>query len=174
MAAAAALAGVSVSPACADLLRQPALPPLRLRRSRPISARLRLPVVAAAGGDARRAAGEPRQASELPALAVGAGAAATALQAFAVAAPALAEIVGLETAEFPLIRVLADYVAVFGFYLVIGPLATYQFVRKRYLKKSKFETGFMFFCVFFFFPGMLLFSPFMNLRPDPRDNGRML
>jgi len=63
--------------------------------------------------------------------------------------------------------------AVCVFYFLVGPAATYQWLRKRTIGKGKFETLFGFAFVFLFFPGMVLLSPFLNLRPDPRDNGRM-
>ena len=102
----------------------------------------------------------------------------------------------------------------------MNQLFTYTYVRNRWFNRlpgilGSFETGFMYYLVFFFFPGeasfvlplapiplrpragslrpifppstslpgvtfaspragLLLMSPFINLRPDPRDNGRML
>lgn len=66
-----------------------------------------------------------------------------------------------------------NVVAVCIFYFLAGPLATYGWLRKRTIGKGKFETLFGFAFVFLFFPGMVLLSPFLNLRPDPRDDDRM-
>ncbi|EKF03810.1 hypothetical protein FDUTEX481_02220 [Tolypothrix sp. PCC 7601] len=33
---------------------------------------------------------------------------------------------------------------------------------------SSVERTFMYFLVFFFFPGLLVLSPFVNIRPQPR------
>jgi NAD(P)H-quinone oxidoreductase subunit L len=53
-------------------------------------------------------------------------------------------------------------------YLIAVPLVLYIYLQKRWYTASSFERGFMYFLVFFFFPGLLLFAPFLNLRPKPR------
>jgi NAD(P)H-quinone oxidoreductase subunit L len=53
-------------------------------------------------------------------------------------------------------------------YLIAVPLVLYIYLQKRWYVASSFERGFMYFLVFFFFPGLLLFAPFLNLRPKPR------
>ena len=58
--------------------------------------------------------------------------------------------------------------AVAGAYLVVVPLLTYLYLQKRWYVASSLERGFMYFLVFFFFPGLLLLSPFLNFRPKMR------
>ncbi len=60
------------------------------------------------------------------------------------------------------------YLALGGLYLLVVPLAIYFYLQKRWYVASSFERGFMYFLVFFFFPGLLLFSPFLNFRPKKR------
>jgi NAD(P)H-quinone oxidoreductase subunit L len=42
------------------------------------------------------------------------------------------------------------------------------YLSKRWYVASSFERAFMYFLVFFFFPGLLLLSPFLNFRPKLR------
>ena len=60
------------------------------------------------------------------------------------------------------------YLALSGVYLLVIPAALYLYLQKRWYVVSSFERGFMYFLVFFFFPGLLLLSPFLNLRPKKR------
>ncbi len=60
------------------------------------------------------------------------------------------------------------YLGLGGAYLLVVPLAVYFYLQSRWYVASSFERGFMYFLVFFFFPGLLLLSPFLNLRPKPR------
>lgn len=60
------------------------------------------------------------------------------------------------------------YAALAGAYLVVVPLLVYAYLQARWYVASAWERGFMYFLVFFFFPGMLLFSPFLNFRPQRR------
>ncbi|WP_157999161.1 NAD(P)H-quinone oxidoreductase subunit L, partial [Anaplasma marginale] len=39
----------------------------------------------------------------------------------------------------------------------------------RWYVASSFERAFMYFMMFFFFPGVLLLSPFLNFRPKRRE-----
>jgi NAD(P)H-quinone oxidoreductase subunit L len=64
--------------------------------------------------------------------------------------------------------VAALYLIISGLYLVVIPGLLYIYLQKRWYVASSFERGFMYFMVFFFFPGLLLFSPFLNLRPKRR------
>jgi len=64
--------------------------------------------------------------------------------------------------------VAALYLVLAGAYLIVVPLALYVYLQKRWYVASSFERGFMYFLVFFFFPGLLLFSPFLNFRPKRR------
>lgn len=61
------------------------------------------------------------------------------------------------------------YIGVAGAYLVVVPLALIFYVRRRWYLSGSVERTLLYGMVFVFFPGMLLFSPFLNFRPQPRD-----
>jgi NAD(P)H-quinone oxidoreductase subunit L len=61
------------------------------------------------------------------------------------------------------------YLALGGAYLVVVPFVLYLYLQKRWYVVSSFERSFMYFMVFFFFPGMLLLAPFLNFRPKRRE-----
>lgn len=52
--------------------------------------------------------------------------------------------------------------------LLLMPLIIYFYLQKRWYVASSVERTFMYFLMFISFPGMLLFSPFLNFRPRPR------
>lgn len=56
-----------------------------------------------------------------------------------------------------------------GGYLLVMPAITYFYLQKRWYVASSIERVFMYFLVFFFFPSLLLLSPFLNFRPQPRN-----
>lgn len=60
------------------------------------------------------------------------------------------------------------YLALAGAFLVVIPALLYVYLRERWYVASSLERGFLYFLVFFFFPGMLLLSPFLNFRPKRR------
>ncbi len=60
------------------------------------------------------------------------------------------------------------YLVLGGLYLLIIPGLLYLYLQKRWYVASSFERSFMYFLVFFFFPGLLLYSPFLNFRPKRR------
>lgn len=60
------------------------------------------------------------------------------------------------------------YLILGGAYLVVAPFALYIYLQKRWYVASSFERSFMYFLVFFFFPGLILLAPFLNLRPQRR------
>ncbi|MGC1396147.1 MAG: NAD(P)H-quinone oxidoreductase subunit L [Coleofasciculaceae cyanobacterium] len=60
------------------------------------------------------------------------------------------------------------YLVLSGTYLLVAPGALYLYLQKRWYVASSFERGFMYFLVFFFFPGLILLSPFLNFRPKRR------
>ena len=62
--------------------------------------------------------------------------------------------------------VLAAYVVLAGTYLVAVPLALYAWMVKRWTVMGKFERLGVYGLVFLFFPGLILFAPFINLRMD--------
>lgn len=62
------------------------------------------------------------------------------------------------------LQVLALYVALGGAYLVVIPLALYAWMVKRWYVMGKLERFGVYGLVFLFFPGLILFAPFINLR----------
>lgn len=60
------------------------------------------------------------------------------------------------------------YLSISGFYLLIAPAGLYWYLNTRWYVASSIERTFMYFLVFLFFPGLLLLSPFLNFRPQPR------
>ncbi|MEI8250448.1 MAG: NAD(P)H-quinone oxidoreductase subunit L [Synechococcus sp. ELA057] len=60
--------------------------------------------------------------------------------------------------------VLALYGALAGAYLVVVPLLLYAWMHKRWMVMGKLERTGIYGLVFLFFPGLILFSPFLNLR----------
>jgi NAD(P)H-quinone oxidoreductase subunit L len=60
------------------------------------------------------------------------------------------------------------YLAIAGAFLVVIPALLYFYLQARWYVASSFERAFMYFLVFFFFPGLLLLSPFLNFRPKRR------
>jgi NAD(P)H-quinone oxidoreductase subunit L len=60
------------------------------------------------------------------------------------------------------------YLSLAGTYLLVLPLMVFFYLQARWYVASSIERGFMYFLVLFLFPGMLLFSPFLNFRPKRR------
>ena len=60
--------------------------------------------------------------------------------------------------------VIAAYVTLAGAYLVAVPLALYAWMVKRWTVMGKIERFGVYGLVFLFFPGLILFAPFINLR----------
>lgn len=60
------------------------------------------------------------------------------------------------------------YLALAGAYLLVVPLTVLLYLKLRWYVASSFERAFMYFLVFFFFPGLLVLSPFINFRPGRR------
>jgi NAD(P)H-quinone oxidoreductase subunit L len=61
------------------------------------------------------------------------------------------------------------YLALAGAFLVVVPAILYFYLQKRWYVATSFERAFMYFMVFFFFPGLLLLSPFLNFRLKRRE-----
>lgn len=61
------------------------------------------------------------------------------------------------------------YLILAGSYLLVFPAIVYFYLNSRWYVASSFERGFMYFMMFFFFPGVLLYSPFLNFRPKRRE-----
>lgn len=64
--------------------------------------------------------------------------------------------------------IAALYLALAGAYLLVVPAALYLYLQKRWYVASSWERAFMYFLVFFFFPGLLLLAPVLNFRPRSR------
>ena len=60
--------------------------------------------------------------------------------------------------------VLALYAAIGGAYLVVVPLALYVWMHRRWTVMGKIERTGVYGLVFLFFPGLILFAPFLNFR----------
>lgn len=60
--------------------------------------------------------------------------------------------------------VLGLYGALAGAYLVAVPLALYAWMIRRWTVMGKIERTAIYGLVFLFFPGLILFAPFINLR----------
>ncbi|MBD2184918.1 MULTISPECIES: NAD(P)H-quinone oxidoreductase subunit L [Oscillatoriophycideae] len=60
------------------------------------------------------------------------------------------------------------YLILGGAYLLVIPVAVYIYLQNRWYVASSIERGFMYFMVFFFFPGLLVLAPFLNFRPKRR------
>ncbi len=63
------------------------------------------------------------------------------------------------------------YLILAGAYLLVIPVAVLFYLKQRWYVASSVERTLMYFLVFFFFPGLLVLSPFVNLRPEPRQIG---
>ena len=59
---------------------------------------------------------------------------------------------------------LVAYVAIISIYLFIIPLLLFYWMNNRWNIMGKLERFGVYGLVFLFFPGLILFSPFLNLR----------
>ena len=60
--------------------------------------------------------------------------------------------------------VIGAYIALGGAYLVVVPLALMAWMAKRWTVMGKLERTGVYGLVFLFFPGLIVFAPFVNLR----------
>lgn len=60
------------------------------------------------------------------------------------------------------------YLAVGGAYLVVLPALLLLYLKQRWYAARSIERLLMYFFVFLLFPGLLLLSPLLNFRPQPR------
>ncbi|MFM7237797.1 MAG: NAD(P)H-quinone oxidoreductase subunit L [Cyanobium sp.] len=60
--------------------------------------------------------------------------------------------------------VLGAYGALGGLYLVVIPLILLWWLKTRWTLMGKIERTAIYGLVFLFFPGLILFAPFLNLR----------
>lgn len=70
---------------------------------------------------------------------------------------------------FETILLASLYLSLSIAYLLVLPAGLYLYLNTRWYVASSLERLAMYFLVFFFFPGMLLLSPFLNLRPRRRE-----
>ena len=63
------------------------------------------------------------------------------------------------------------YVGLGFIYLVVVPLFLYYWMNNRWHFMGKIERLGIYGLVFLFFPGLILFSPFLNLRTDGQNEG---
>ena len=59
---------------------------------------------------------------------------------------------------------LVVYIAIISIYLLVIPLILFYWMNNRWNVMGKFERLIVYGLVFLFFPGLILFSPFLNLR----------
>ena len=59
---------------------------------------------------------------------------------------------------------LVAYVGIISIYLFVIPLILFYWMNNRWNVMGKFERLIVYGLVFLFFPGLILFSPFLNLR----------
>ena len=59
---------------------------------------------------------------------------------------------------------LIAFIAVISIYLLVIPLFLFYWMNNRWTVMGKFERLGIYGLVFLFFPGLILFSPFLNLR----------
>ena len=62
------------------------------------------------------------------------------------------------------ILVILAYVLLGGLYLVVVPLALFFWMNSRWTRMGKVERLLVYGLVFLFFPGMVVFAPFLNFR----------
>ncbi len=60
--------------------------------------------------------------------------------------------------------VILAYVLLGGLYLMVVPLALFFWMNSRWTRMGKVERLGVYGLVFLFFPGMVVFAPFLNLR----------
>ncbi|MEO0532865.1 MAG: NAD(P)H-quinone oxidoreductase subunit L [Cyanobacteria bacterium P01_A01_bin.123] len=70
--------------------------------------------------------------------------------------------------DTPYILVAVLYLGLGGTYLLVVPGILMFYLKTRWAVMGSVERTVAYFFVFFFFPGMLLLSPFLNFRPNPR------
>jgi NAD(P)H-quinone oxidoreductase subunit L len=59
---------------------------------------------------------------------------------------------------------LVAYVGIVSAYLLVIPLILFYWMNNRWNVMGKFERLIVYGLVFLFFPGLIIFSPFLNLR----------
>ena len=67
--------------------------------------------------------------------------------------------------------VLGAFAALGFIYLIVVPLLLYYWMNNRWHCMGKIERLGVYGLVFLFFPGLILFSPFLNLRMEGQGEG---
>ena len=62
------------------------------------------------------------------------------------------------------VATLVAYLSVLSIYLFVVPLILFYWMNNRWNVMGKFERLIVYGLVFLFFPGLIIFSPFLNLR----------
>ncbi len=70
----------------------------------------------------------------------------------------------LSSVSLDTLLVIGGYAALGGLYLVVMPLLLFFWMNLRWHVMGKIERFSVYGLVFFFFPGMIVFAPFLNLR----------
>ncbi|MBE9202660.1 NAD(P)H-quinone oxidoreductase subunit L [Synechocystis sp. PCC 7339] len=76
------------------------------------------------------------------------------------------DLLGLLLSETGLLAII--YLGLSLSYLLVFPALLYWYLQKRWYVASSIERLAMYFLVFLFFPGLLVLSPVLNLRPRRR------
>ena len=63
-----------------------------------------------------------------------------------------------------ILPLLAVYMVLGIIYLILVPLFLYYWMNRRWNVMNKYERLGIYGLVFLFFPGMIIFAPFLNLR----------
>ncbi|XP_057765935.1 NAD(P)H-quinone oxidoreductase subunit L, chloroplastic [Salvia miltiorrhiza] len=84
-----------------------------------------------------------------------------------VAEPAFA-VTGVNEGEDLVWILIQSGISAFFYFLVVPPIIM-NWLRKRWYKRNLLEMYVQFMFVFLFFPGVLLWAPFLNFRKFPRD-----
>ena len=69
------------------------------------------------------------------------------------------------------VATLVTYFGIISIYLFIIPLILFYWMNNRWNVMGKFERLGIYGLVFLFFPGLILFSPFLNLRLKGSNEG---
>lgn len=67
--------------------------------------------------------------------------------------------------------VVLAYVTLAGIYLLVVPLGLMLWLNRRWHRMGRFERVGVYGLVFLFFPGLILFAPFLNFRMAGQGTG---
>ena len=76
---------------------------------------------------------------------------------------------GLAAAYVNPLITLSAFAVLGVLYLLVVPLFLFYWMNNRWNVMGKFERLFIYGLVFLFFPGLVLFAPFLNLRMNGRE-----